>query len=485
MQKVKSWKLRHLIACGYVIPILAMGLSAIVTVVNLNIVREKSALSGVSNVIDNTIGDLEVDIQALSGKTRGYLIDKNPISLEAAEQARKEVGVHRNQLEKLIQDEKQKQNLATLNTELEEYLALNSKILDFAKVHSSEEALNFWKKQNERHNITALTNAVDAMDARETQIVKMRHTEEDEAINLLQTTVLAAAAVSLILSFVFGVWIVRRTASRMDESTSDIAASTSEIAATIEQQERTATQQAASVNETTTTMDELGASSRQSAEQAESAAAGAQQALMLADRGTKAVDHTLEGMALLKQKVEAIAGQILRLSEQTNQIGSISGLVSDLANQTNMLALNAAVEAVRAGEHGKGFAVVAAEIRKLADQSKRSAEKINVLVSDIQSAINSTVMVTDEGTKTVEEGVRVAQETADSFKGVTDAVNNVVLNSQQISLNVRQQAIAVQQVVEAMNSLNIAARETAAGISQIRVGTERLNEATLDLKALV
>jgi hypothetical protein len=114
-------------------------------------------------------------------------------------------------------------------------------------------------------------------------------------------------------------------------------------------------------------------------------------------------------MNALREKVDAIADQILRLSEQTNQIGGISGLVSDLANQTNMLALNAAVEAVLAGEHGKGLAVVSGEIRKLADQSRKSAEKINALVADIQTAINSTVMVTDEGTKTVEEGVKIAQ----------------------------------------------------------------------------
>ncbi|WP_265582960.1 methyl-accepting chemotaxis protein [Nostoc edaphicum] len=150
-----------------------------------------------------------------------------------------------------------------------------------------------------------------------------------------------------------------------------------------------------------------------------------------------------------------------------------------------MLALNAAVEAVRAGEHGKGFAVVAAEIRKLADQSKKSTEKISTLVGDIQSAINITVVVTHEGTKTVEEGTRIAQETSESFAGVEGAVNNIVINSQQISLNINQQAIAIQQIVSAMNDLNIAARETASGISQIRSGTQQLNESAQALKATI
>ncbi|MCC3443042.1 MAG: chemotaxis protein, partial [Microcoleus sp. PH2017_03_ELD_O_A] len=129
--------------------------------------------------------------------------------------------------------------------------------------------------------------------------------------------------------------------------------------------------------------------------------------------------------------------------------------------------------------------VVASEIRKLADRSKKSAAQINLLVADIQRAINSTVMVTDEGTKTVESGVNIAEETAAAFAGVADAINNVVLSSQQISLNAKQQAIAIEQVVEAMNSLNQAAAQTACGITQTKIGTQKLNEAALDLKAVV
>lgn len=86
------------------------------------------------------------------------------------------------------------------------------------------------------------------------------------------------------------------------------------------------------------------------------------------------------------------------------------------------------------------------------------------MVSEIQSAINSTVMVTDEGTKTVAAGVQVAKKTDQAFAGVADAVNTVVLNNQQISLNLKQQVDAIQQVVQAMDSINQGAKETAIGI---------------------
>ncbi|HEY9749822.1 MAG TPA: methyl-accepting chemotaxis protein, partial [Allocoleopsis sp.] len=249
-----------------------------------------------------------------------------------------------------------------------------------------------------------------------------------------------------------------------------LASSSTEIAVAVEQQERTAAQQAASVSQTTTTMDELGASAVQSASQAESAATGARQVLTLVD-GNGNMDLPSGNGASLRERVEQIAEHILRLSEQTNQIGNISELVRDLASQTNMLALNAAVEAARAGEHGKGFTVVAAEIRKLADQSRKSTERINALVADIQNTTNATVMVTDEGTKTVDM--------------IVSAISHITMNSQQISLTAKQQAIAIQQVIDAMNALNQGATQTASSISQTKVETQRLNETALSLKAVI
>ena len=142
-------------------------------------------------------------------------------------------------------------------------------------------------------------------------------------------------------------------------------------------------------------------------------------------------------------------------------------------------------QAARAGEQGKGFSVVASEIRKLADQSKKSADKINTLVADIQAAINTTVMVTDEGTKTVESGIKLTYSTTDKFTDVASLIDKVFLNSQQIALNADRQALAVQQVVTAMNAIDLGAKETASGITQVKVSTRQLNEAAQKLKAVI
>lgn len=330
---------------------------------------------------------------------------------------------------------------------------------------------------------------------------------------LLITLLIGSGITALIVSAI-AVLLANRTTKSINSIVNSITTSTSEIAATVEQQERVATQQAASVNQTTATMTELGTSSRVSAEQAESAAenarkvlalaessaTGSRQVLDLAERGTQTVERTLTGMSTLKEKVGLIGQQTSQLTEQTNQIGSITNIVSDLASQTNMLALNAAVEAVRAGEHGRGFGVVATEIRKLADQSKQSAQKINALILGIQSAIDSTVTATDEGRKTAEESIQLSQETATAFTEVTHAINEIVLSkqqtsliaindivvgSQQISLNAKQQAIAIEQVADAMNNINQGASQTASGITQTKIGIQKLNEVAQDLKAIV
>ncbi|MEG4984173.1 methyl-accepting chemotaxis protein [Microcoleus sp. BR0-C5] len=396
------------------------------------------------------------------------------------------------------------QELLRINQEFEKVgivnpLALQLNLINQGKSKSPEmarakTASNLLNKLSEQSKVIRLKfiNSEKATLA----VVESNRKQADEAYKNAQNdsrktqlAVLLGMTVGPLIAIILAIALSIAIAKPLDKALKGIinmiVSSSTEIAATIEQQERIAVQQAASVNQTTTTMDELGASSRQSAMQAQSALENASNVLNMAAEGSKVVNKTQQGMLSLTEKVGAIADQVLNLSQQTNQIANITNLVSDLANQTNMLAINATVEAVRTGEQGKGFGVVATEIRRLADQSKKSSDQISDLINSIKNSINKTVMVTDEGKKTLDNSLKMTEGTADNFNNVANAINSVVVSSQQIYLNTKQQAIAIEQVVDAMNVLNKGATETASGITQSRVGTQTLNKAALNLKSLV
>lgn len=293
---------------------------------------------------------------------------------------------------------------------------------------------------------------------------------------------------SLALVIPLGYFRLKRLVELIKQLSYNISEFSLQIFSTLEQQERITASQSAAVNNTAITIEQISTASKQTAREAENVATGARQALTLAEEGANLLRQTLQGMISLQEKAEVISQQSQRLEDRTYQIGNIStlaNLVSDLANQTNMLALNAAVEAVRAGEHGQGFAVVATEIRKLADQSRDAAQKINAIVPEIQDAIKSTIQATEEAATTLETGLKIATKAADTFQGVRQAANDVFISNQNISVNVKERASAIQEIVNAMNSLNQSVAETAAGIRYTKSGVEKLNEQAFQLKAIV
>ncbi|WP_019487593.1 MULTISPECIES: methyl-accepting chemotaxis protein [Kamptonema] len=478
-------RMRNRMLLGYAIPgFIYLALSVLAYITANQVFYAFKEVERVQNIIINTNNMYRGSDQAVRS-FRGYIINRDNNFITQYQTGLDLSRSAANSIKPLIKNPEQRTRLDKMVEFVNEYAVFSNEIIALLKQNKRTEALTLFNQGKGTQFINQFEALSIVFTESEQSILKAEMTEAKASLNFLIVLLIGGSAF-LVLFGVLIAWLISSgIVKTIDRAINAIATSSTEIAATVEEQERMATQQAASVNQTTTTMDELGASSRATAQQIESAANEAKEALNLAGGGTKAVGKTLEAMATLKIKVSAMQGQIMQLREQTDQIGNISTLVSDLANQTNMLALNAAVEAVRAGEHGKGFAVVAAEIRKLADQSKKSADKINLLVGDIQMAINSTVMVTEQGTKTVEAGVNIAEETAQAFVGVANAINNVVLSSQQISMNAKQQVIAIEQVVDAMNSLNQAAAQTASGIGQTKVGTQKLNEAALDLKAVV
>ena len=290
-------------------------------------------------------------------------------------------------------------------------------------------------------------------------------------------------AVSLMLFFGFSTLLVLNRS--ITTSANQVSVVAAQFASVMAEHEQSVQEQASAVVETTSTVEELAASARVTASQADSVANAAKKTQETTRQGVSLTTRNKSDMVDLETSTTHIAAEILALSEQAAQIGKISKLVSEIAGETNMLALNAAVEAARAGEHGKGFSVVASEVRKLADQSKQSAEKSNQIVADIQKAINTIVMAAEMSSKTSRDVGESVRQSVIAFEDVNELAIGVHQNAQQVLLNTKQQADAMLQIDEAMKNIQNGAKAIAAATSQARAGVGNLTDVARKLKTLL
>ncbi len=238
-----------------------------------------------------------------------------------------------------------------------------------------------------------------------------------------------------------------------------------------------ANEQDAVVTETTATVNEVRATVTETAERAQSVAETAQVSVDIARSGSEAVSETITGMDLIRRRVEDIADNILVLSEHTQQIGEIIATVNNLADQSRMLALNASVEAARAGEEGKGFAVVAMEVRNLADQNRDATVQVREILGEIQRSTNAAVMVTEEGSKGVDQGQRLVNRAGESIRDLARAIEEAAMAALQIAASTRQQTIGMDQLTGAMRTIKHATTETVSSTMQVEASVQRLREA--------
>lgn len=275
----------------------------------------------------------------------------------------------------------------------------------------------------------------------------------------------------------------------MASQTRDVASSLSEAAVEIldssTKQIASTTQQDASVTQTTSTVTEVRATVAETAERAQMVAEAAQQSVEISRQGQHAVAETIEGMNLIRSRVESIAENILMLSERTTQIGDIIATVNSIADQSKMLALNASIEAARAGEEGRGFSVVAMEVRNLAEQSREATAQVRDILSEIQQATNTAVMVTEEGTKGVDLGVQLVDRAGRAIRELAGKLEDAAQAAMQIAASTRQQSQGMDQLTSAMTSIKAATSSTATSMQQSQRNAKDLNEMARQMESAI
>ena len=268
---------------------------------------------------------------------------------------------------------------------------------------------------------------------------------------------------------------VEESSNEMLNKSEEMSSNTREIAAAVAQMSEGAHNQVTRVDESSNLVEGILKSSTDMSRRSETINDAAKNGVNSSEKGLKMVNNVVGSMGEISDYSAKTNESILVLTERSNEISRVLGVITDIASQTNLLALNAAIEAAQAGDAGRGFAVVAEEIRKLAEDSRKSANEIETLVRGVQKDTSEAERIISEMGKSVKSGEGASQEVSKVFKEMADSSTQTLTLSEDI-LNASQTQIAdITNVVTITENVVVIAEQTAAGTEEVASSTTELS----------
>jgi methyl-accepting chemotaxis protein len=205
------------------------------------------------------------------------------------------------------------------------------------------------------------------------------------------------------------------------------------------------------------------------------------QSVVSAYNGNKHMNELLQQLKTIKQSVSNTYSITERINIDAKEMNSIVNTITSISSQTNLLALNAAIESARAGESGRGFRVVADEIRKLAEESAASANKISDLITGFQSEISIINAKINESLNLIISESSIAEQTREIFENI-EQINKVVENDiRQTSDEISELGLKIKSINISMNDINNISQENLKSTSTIALAIDQQAEKLLDV----
>jgi CHASE3 domain sensor protein len=454
--------------------------------------RDTHALTDTSALVERSYKVLKQAERVLSGVNdadaghRDYLLTGNEASIAPYHRAQGELTKELELLREFISDDpEQLRRQEALKALVERKMASLRSNIEARRTQGVEIALARLTSAEDKQAMDSIRAAMAELRQAEEKQLSARAEQKQAQVRFMEQIFLLDGILLLFFFVLAAVLLTKNLERKLKTAIAQVQDSSTELHSAASQQATGAREQASSTTEISTTVKELLSTSRQIASSAQQVARVADDTAGAAHKGNDTVQHAQEAIDAVRRQVDSIVNHMLELGKRSQEIGGILDIINELAEQTNILAINATIESAGAGEHGKRFAVVAEEIRKLADRVGSATKDIRVLIDEIRAASNTTIMATEDGSKTVQSSAKQFSDVAGSFRRIAELVRTNLDVVREIEMSTQQQTTAVEQVNTAILEVAQTARQAESSSSQTLQTANRLNQLSKQLSALI
>ena len=276
-----------------------------------------------------------------------------------------------------------------------------------------------------------------------------------------------------------------KLADRLENVGGVVSSASMELSAQIEQSDKGAAEAAQRLSDAAAAMNQMNTSVQEVARNASAASTASAETRTKAEAGAQVVERSLHRIQSVHKVSLDLKEDMTQLNEHSQDITRIMGVISDIADQTNLLALNAAIEAARAGEAGRGFAVVADEVRKLAEKTMASTNDVSNAIKVIQQSTQKSTAAVENAVAQIEEATQFASESGHALEEIVATADATAEQVNAIAAASEEQSAASEEITSSILQCNDMSKQIAEAMSEASRAVTGLSDQAKELEHLI